>query len=158
MKADPLQTSSQILGPCALLIWAGVTIGVAFIATPAKFLATTLTWPGWLDVGRHTFAVYNKVELVFVVVIAAFALATHQRALLRAVAIPAVIVLTETLWLIPALDQGVVAFIQGNQALPNSPLHLVYIAVEIGKTVALLFFGWRILNAAVRSSDQKTAI
>ncbi len=48
------------LGPQLLLIWAGVALGVAFVATPAKFLAPSLSLPVALDVGRHTFAVYDR--------------------------------------------------------------------------------------------------
>jgi hypothetical protein len=135
----------QNLGACGLLLWGGLTIGVAFVATPAKFLATTLTWPGWLDVGRHTFAVYNRVELVIVGALIAISLLTSQRRMLRALILPSIIVLTETLWLIPALDQQVVAFIAGAQRLPSSPLHLIYICAEVVKTAALVFLGGRLI-------------
>lgn len=47
-----------------LLIWAGLSIGVAFLATAAKFLAPSLSLPVALDVGRQTFRVYNRAELV----------------------------------------------------------------------------------------------
>ena len=49
------------------LLWAGLAIGVAFLATPAKFLALSLSLSVALDVGRHTFRVYNGVELALVV-------------------------------------------------------------------------------------------
>jgi hypothetical protein len=46
-----------------LLLWAGLSAGVAFLATPAKFMAPSLSLPVALDVGRHTFRVYNDVDL-----------------------------------------------------------------------------------------------
>lgn len=38
-------------------------IGVSFIATPVKFLASTLTLPVALDVGRATFGISVRVQL-----------------------------------------------------------------------------------------------
>ena len=46
------------------MLWLGQLIGVAFLATPAKFLAPGLSLPVALDVGRQTFYVFNKVEWV----------------------------------------------------------------------------------------------
>ena len=46
------------------MFWLGLLIGVAFLATPAKFLAPSLSLPVALDVGRQTFYVFNKVEWV----------------------------------------------------------------------------------------------
>ena len=42
--------------------WAGIVIGVSFIATIAKFDAPSLTLPVALDVGRHTFAPLARIE------------------------------------------------------------------------------------------------
>lgn len=38
------------------LVWAGMVLGVSFLATAAKFLALLLLRPVALDVGRHTSA------------------------------------------------------------------------------------------------------
>ncbi|GLS19183.1 hypothetical protein GCM10007874_22000 [Labrys miyagiensis] len=134
----------EALGACGLLLWGGLTIGVAFIGTPAKFLAPTLTLPVALDVGRHTFAIYNEVELVLVVALAVIALRTSQPAVLRALILPAAIVLSETFWLIPALDVRVAAILAGQQ-MPPSHLHFVYVAVEAAKTMALIVLGGRLV-------------
>jgi hypothetical protein len=56
-------TKSQGWTVCALIaaiLWLGLLLGVSFLATPAKFLAPSLALPVALDVGRHTFAVFNK--------------------------------------------------------------------------------------------------
>jgi hypothetical protein len=50
-----------------ILLWAGLSVGVAFLATPVKFLAPSLTLPAALDVGRHTFSLYNRAELALLV-------------------------------------------------------------------------------------------
>jgi hypothetical protein len=133
---------------CALLLWGGVTIGVAFIATPAKFLATTLTWTQWLDVGRHTIAVYNRVELIAAAVLVVIALLTVKRMILPVLVLPSAIVLAETFWLIPALDGPVIAFIYGARPLPSSPLHFVFICAELLKTASLVLGGSWLLRCA----------
>jgi hypothetical protein len=54
------------LGPpvltALLLLWAGVVIGVSFLAAPAKFAAPSLSLPVAMDVGRQEFGTLNLVE------------------------------------------------------------------------------------------------
>ena len=50
--------------------WFGMLLGVSFLATPAKFLAPSLTLGVALDIGRQTFAILNKVEWLFSAVLA----------------------------------------------------------------------------------------
>lgn len=45
-----------------LLLWAGVLIGVSFLAAPAKFAAPSLSLPVAMDVGRQEFGTLNLVE------------------------------------------------------------------------------------------------
>ena len=61
------------------LLWAGLAIGVAFLATPAKFLAPSLSLTVALEVGRHTFRVYNGVELALVLGLLVLGAASRQR-------------------------------------------------------------------------------
>jgi hypothetical protein len=119
------------------LLWAGLSVGVAFVATPAKFLAPTLSLPVALDVGRHTFRVYNGLELCLAV--AALALALSSTAPWRRAAgfaIPVLVVIAQASWLIPALDARTL-MVQAGQRPPPSPLHAAYIAAEALKILAL---------------------
>lgn len=124
------------------LLWAGVSLGVAFLATPAKFLAPTLSLPVALDVGSHTFKVYNGIELALlavVVIVSAWSdAATRWKAL---VVVPGAIVVLQSLWLIPALDVRVAAIQDGAAATP-SPLHSLYIVAEALKVTWLFALGW----------------
>ena len=52
---------SRVFG-AALFVWAGLLLGVAFVATPAKFLAPSLPLAQALDVGRWTFHVLSIIE------------------------------------------------------------------------------------------------
>jgi hypothetical protein len=53
-----------------LFLWAGLSLGVASIATPAKFLAPSLPMVQVLDVGRWTFPVLALIEWGLVVAVA----------------------------------------------------------------------------------------
>ena len=97
-----MERSSAIdrLGPKLLLVWAGLAVGVAFVATPAKFLAPSLSLPVALDVGRHTFAVYDRIELALVATLVVLGFWSQDRRRWYALLLfPAGIVVAEALWL-----------------------------------------------------------
>jgi len=124
------------------LLWAGLSIGVAFLATPAKFLAPSLTLPVALDVGQHTFRLYNGVELALLVALLVLGRwSTLRRRWYLALLGPGAVVLAQTFWLIPALDLRVLAIQHGQSPLPPSQLHTVYIAAEALKVLWLLALG-----------------
>jgi hypothetical protein len=137
------QTWADRLGPQLLLIWAGISIGVAFLATPAKFLAPSLSLPVALDVGRHTFRVYSQTELILLAALVVLGLwARRRRAWYLSLVIPGLVVFTQVFWLFPALEFRVSAIEAGNAHLPPSSLHLIYIAAESLKLLWLLAFGF----------------
>lgn len=123
-------------------LWFGLLLGVSFLATPVKFLAPSLTLPVALDIGRHTFAVLNKIEWVTAVLLLFLLLGGCRSWLANAAAIiAALLVLAETVWLLPALDQRVSLIIAG-QPLPISSDHNIYIAIDIMKLAALALVIW----------------
>jgi hypothetical protein len=131
------------LGPRILLVWAGLSIGVAFLATPAKFLAPSLSLSAALDVGRHTFRIYNLVELGLLLGCLSLSVVSRaRRGWYLALALPAAVVAAEALWLLPALDVRVSAILEGRRPLPASSLHTVYVAAEACKALWLLGFGF----------------
>lgn len=123
-----------------MILWVGVAIGVAFLATPAKFLAPSLSLPVALDVGRHTFAIYNRIELGFLAVLVIMA-GLGRRAWLPALFVPGIVLIAQALWLIPALDARVTLILAGQQPAA-SPLHALYIVAEGAKVGTLLLFGF----------------
>ena len=119
-------------------IWFGMLLGVSFLATPAKFLAPSLSLPVALDVGRHIFAVFNKAEWLLATLLLGIALTQARTWLVvTAVVIAALLVAAETLWLLPLLDERVGMIIAGQQIRP-SRLHTVYVVFEVTKLIALL--------------------
>lgn len=131
---------------CALgaliILWAGVLIGVAFLAAPAKFNAETLSLPVAMDVGRQEFGTLNVTELVLAVVtLALAAYARTDRTIWFGLAFAALVVVLQALWLLPVLDARAEMIIQGGTP-PEAPWHSLYITVEILKLAVLLMTGW----------------
>lgn len=130
--------------------WAGIVVGVSFIATVAKFGAPSLTRPVALDVGAHTFAMLARIEwglcaLLLLLIVAAGA--TRLRLLLWA-SIAAILAFS-ALWLFPQLSARTALVIAG-QPLPPSPLHGLSVAAESAKVVLLLAFSILELRRAGR--------
>ena len=126
---------------CALgaliMLWAGVLIGVSFLAAPAKFNAATLTLPVAMDVGRQEFGTLNLAEIVLAVLaLALAALARAERTIWLGLAIAAAVIVLQ-----PVLDARAEMIIQGATP-PRAPWHTLYIGVEVLKLLSLLVVGW----------------
>lgn len=125
------------------LVWAGMVLGVSFVATPAKFLAPSLPRPVALDVGRHTFRTFGWVEAALAALLGLRMAGVRNRRLLALA--PGLVVLAQALWLRPRLDARTRQVIAGRE-LPPSDLHVAYVASEAIKLAALLVLGltaWR---------------
>lgn len=142
MKVEGDHDRIDRFGAKLYVLWAGLSLGVAFLATPAKFLAPSLTLPVALEVGQHTFGVYNHAELALLGIILVMDNWSGRRARWYLSALlPMVVVLAQALWLIPALDLRVAAIQAGQGPLPPSNLHAVYVGAEIAKLIWLLYVG-----------------
>ncbi len=150
----PPLTSSTLANAQQLrsLIWtigiawfaSGVIFGVSFIATPAKFLASSLDLAQALDVGRATFAVMKWVDLAL---IGALIISTLSRKKDSSGVLGAVIcaVMLVQYWaLLPTLDERV-SLIQAGIDVEPSFLHTLYIVLETTKIG--LFFSIGLLSA-----------
>jgi hypothetical protein len=125
-----------------IMLWAGVLIGVSFLAAPAKFNAATLTLPVAMDVGRQEFGTLNLAEIVLGAL--ALALAAYARAgrtIWIGLGIAAGVIVLQGLWLLPVLDARAEMIIQG-ETPPSAPWHTLYIAIEVLKLLSLLVVGW----------------
>ena len=90
-----------------VLLWAGILLGVSFLATPAKFGAPSLSLAVAVDVGRSTFAVLNRVELGSAVLAVGLLIGGASREVWVWLASGSAVLglLLETLWLLPILDE-----------------------------------------------------
>jgi hypothetical protein len=123
-------------------LWAGVLIGVSFVAAPVKFNAPSLTLPVAMDVGRQEFGALNLLEAGFAVATLTLAwLARPSRLVWVGLGLAVAIVALQGLWLLPMLDARAEIIIQGGKP-PPAPWHGLYIGLEIAKLAALLGLGW----------------
>lgn len=120
------------------LLWAGMAIGVAWIATPVKFAAPSLTMAVALEVGRVTFHLFSRIEWGLTAVLALLVLAARPgRVLIVIAALVAALVAATAVALLPALDARAALVIAG-RVPPPSHLHHLYMAAEAIKLCLLL--------------------
>lgn len=123
-------------------LWLGLLAGVSFIATPAKFGASTLSLPVALDVGRATFALFNGIEWgMFALLVVFVVLSGPLRFPLLATALLGLLLLAQTVWLLPVLNDRVAEIIGGHPP-PGAPYHLFYIAFDLAKGGLLAALIW----------------
>lgn len=139
----------------ACLLWAGMVLGISFLEAPVKFTAPSLTLPVGLDVGRHVFAAFNRVEVGWAVLTLALALLGSEalgRGPFALLGTAWAIVAVQTLWLLPALGARTDRIIAG-ETLPPSPLHVLYIGFDVSKLLVLLgVSGWLLVRLYHASS------
>ncbi len=129
-----------------ILLWAGILIGVSFLAAPAKFGAASLSLAVAMDVGRQEFGTLNLVEIgLALATLALAALARPARALWAGIGLAALIVAVQTVWLLPVLDARAALIIQG-ETPPDAPWHTLYVLAEVSKLLVLLVTGWLALR------------
>jgi hypothetical protein len=130
----------------ALLLWAGVVIGVSFLAAPVKFMAPGLSLPTAMEIGQREFHGLNVVETGFALaVLALAAFARPGRTIWLGLGLAAIVVVIQGLWLLPVLDARAQMIIGGGTP-PAAPWHALYIVAEVVKLLVLLGTGWLALR------------
>ncbi|MEZ5902955.1 MAG: hypothetical protein R3D88_06570 [Alphaproteobacteria bacterium] len=112
-EQSKLHCTTELLLPSVYLIWAGLILGVSFLATPIKFQAPNLTIPVALEVGKATFHLFNSVEwgvIILVIVLTKTSPAIRKKWLMCALMFIALSV--QSFWLLPALDIRTVRLLQ----------------------------------------------
>lgn len=140
--------------------WLGLVVGVSFVATPIKFTAESLTRPVALDVGQVTFHLLNRIEwalaaALIVVVWRTTAPAPRPPSVLVLTCGVVVIVVLQTVWLLPELDDRTAAVIAGAD-LPASPLHTIFGVLEVAKVATLGVVGYRAGDGLASASRATT--
>jgi hypothetical protein len=125
------------------VFWAGLLVGVCFIATPAKFLAPSLARPVALDVGRATFTVWNDVEwLVLAMLVPPLLFAPADRFTAVSTFVLGALLFIQSMILLPALNARVTV-IQAGRRPAISLDHRTYIAIDSLKLLILGAIVWR---------------
>lgn len=127
----------------AVFLWAGFVCAISFMEAWLKFRAPGITLPLGLGIGRLVFNALNKAEWVFAIVIIA-SLFSNRTNLLKQekllFLIPLLILIVQSVWLLPMLDLRAELHIKG-ASVPPSNLHFYYIGLELAKVVCLMLFG-----------------
>ena len=125
------------------LIWFGMTAGVSLLATPVRFSASTITRPVALDVGQVVFAALNKAEFVALIILLVLVRVSGKaRELWAGCGALALILITQSMWLLPELSARTQQIIAGGEP-PPSYVHGAYSVLELSKLLILLYLGFR---------------
>lgn len=121
-----------------LILWAGLIVGVSFIATPVKFMAPHLSIPVALEIGRATFSVFNKIEWIICLATIFLTISVHEDSMKWLFTGGFVsLLLLQTFWLLPILDIRATQVIVSGSGSPGI-LHWLYIIADILKIVIAL--------------------
>ena len=135
---------------CISLVWLGMILGISFLEAPLKFMAPSVTPEIGLEIGRRVFGVFNKIECAMALAMAILIVLVRQkdRLLIPMGVIWSTLVL-QTFWLLPILFDRVELILQG-QTPARSPVHSIYITLEIAKAVAIAVYGFRKIGTLVK--------
>lgn len=132
----------------SVFIWIGFVGAISFMEAWLKFQAPGITLPLGLGIGRLVFSALNKVELVLSITIIASMLFTGLKSFewrYLLFLIPFLIVVSQSLWLLPALDVRAEMHIQGQTVQPSN-LHIYYVILEVVKMICLVVFGIKLFK------------
>lgn len=136
-------SSNHAIILAATFLWLGFVGAISFMEAWLKFRAPGITLPLGLGIGRLVFHALNIVEWVFLIGILInlyFRFGFSYQPYYLWLIIPAVLLILQTVWLLPVLDSRAEMHIQGKM-VPPSKIHLVYVFFELLKFSCLLTFG-----------------
>ncbi len=131
-----------------LLFWAGFVSSISFMEAWLKFRAPGVTLPVGLSIGKTIFNALNKMEWLFLITSAllVFIPDTLKRgSILITLIILFVILLIQTLFLLPGLTERANTIIEGG-TVGKSMLHIYFGVLEIVKVFMLIYAGNKLLK------------
>lgn len=134
-----------------LFIWVGFVCAISFMEAWLKFRASGVTLPIGLNIGKIVFGALNKMEwLFFMVVLGELIVKKAQIFSSQFVflLIPFVILILQSLWLLPLLNERADLLIH-RQTPVSSNIHFIYIGVETLKIICLFIFGFFLLKGKI---------
>lgn len=132
----------RILQTAIPFIWFGAVGAISFMEAPLKFTAPNITLPLGLEIGYIVFHALNKVEIVLcaLMTLTLFLAKPKGKISLIFYGVIALILILQTFWLFPLLDERTMEVIKGT-AVPYSNLHIVYIVFDSIKILLLFALG-----------------
>jgi len=127
-----------------VFLWVGFVCAISFMEAWLKFRAPGVTVPLGLGIGRIIFRALNRIEWVLAVAVGLNLLPAGRAGVLVPAnilfAVPLMLLIVQTFWLLPALNARATALIQG-KPVPLSALHICFIGFEAVKVICLILFG-----------------
>lgn len=125
------------------VLWLGFVLSISFMEAWLKFQAEGVTLVIGLNIGRLVFAALNKVELFFMIVLLISMFKTQwlktKKTLRNLLISLGVILIVQTFYLLPSLDQRAALIINGGEP-STSYLHMYYVFLEMLKAILLSIF------------------
>lgn len=131
--------------------WAGFVSAISFFEAWLKFRAEGVSLDIGLRIGKLIFSSLNKVELIFaalswlLVLIAAQKHKTFTLSLKLLLSTVTLVLLLQTVWLLPQLSARADIIIQGGHPT-SSPIHLLYGILEVLKVTCLIVMAFQLIN------------
>ncbi len=147
-------TKKLIIPVCFL--WVGLLIAISFVEAPLKFQAPGISIKLGLGIGKLVFAVINKIELTFLILII-FSIITKEKRMslgIILVSLIAAILLFQSLYLLPALDQRAELILK-DRIVPSTFHHSLYIILECIKVLLLVATGFNYLLKLNYNTENK---
>ena len=133
--------AAPAVATAAVFVWLGMVLAISFIETPLKFRAPGVTVQIGLGIGRLVFRALNVCELALgALLMASFTIRPPTAGVAAAAGVAVLILLAQVLVVRPRLSRRSDAVLAGGDG-PRSHAHLVYVALEVVKVVALLITG-----------------
>lgn len=126
-----------------LFIWIGLISGISFLEAWLKFRAPGVTMQVGLGIGRLVFNALNKVEWVFALLILGVFIwnwQIYQDWSNIYFLLALLILIVQTIWLLPLLDKRAKEIIEGKQFAP-SHMHIYFVFGEAIKVATLCITG-----------------
>ena len=141
----------RILQIAIPFIWFGCIGAISFMEAPLKFSAPNITLALGLGIGRIIFQTLNKIEIIFalLMLVSLFMNRPKTKFPLYFFAIILILLILETVWLLPLLNARAEQVINGVTA-PFSYNHLIFIAFEVLKFIMLFVLGASLLKNNLR--------
>jgi hypothetical protein len=132
----------KILQIAVPFIWFGLLGGISFLEAPLKFQAPNITLALGLEIGKLVFFALNKIEIILAILlfISFFKVRAKNKFALMYFAAILILLILQTVWLLPVLNARADAVIDGTSA-PYSNTHIIYIVFETAKFLLLFVLG-----------------
>ncbi|MEE1885766.1 hypothetical protein [Pedobacter flavus] len=152
---ENISTVKMPVAVICIFVWIGFLGAISFMEAWMKFQAPGITLPLGLGIGRMVFNALNKVEWVMCIAILINLIFIGKDFLKFkniTFLIPLVLLITQTLWLLPALDARAQLIIDGESVAPSN-LHVYFVLIEGIKTICLFIFGVSLFKRAKSIQD-----